>query len=375
MDCWVAQIGVVTAEHRRVASSMPGAAHARRALSPNTLLRNHELAPYVIDMENDGRLSTSGAFRTTREDVHALAEDYLDGACREWGLAKGEAVDIALYVHGGLVDEAQAAETFARWMPALFAARKFPVFLMWESDVLSQLRDRLADLMEEAARPAGRALEAVQAWWDERVEGLVAPAGTALWDEMKKNAAAISAGADSGGRMFFDALARSAVAARHPPRLHLVGHSAGSIALAYLIDRIAAQEWDFETVTFLAPAIRVDAFEERVLPWLEAGRIRRFVEYHLTDAAEERDPSLRWLLGYSRSLLFLVSRAFEGHAVTPILGMQRWFPRALERMKSVRVVTAPSEASHVTTHAGFDEDDATMASVIAAFQPARRRRR
>ena len=365
----------MTAEHRRVASSGPRAARARRALSPNALLRNHELAPYVIDVENDGRLSASGAFRTTPEDVRALAEDYLDGACREWGLANDAPVDIALYVHGGLVDEAEAAGTFARWMPALLAARKFPVFLMWESDVLSQLRDRLADRLEEAVRPAARALEPLQRWWDERIEGLAAPIGTALWNEMKKNAAAISGGADSGGRMFFEALRRSAVARRHPPRLHLVGHSAGSIALAYLVDRIAAQEWDFETVTFLAPAIRVDAFEERVMPWLEAGRIGRFVEYQLTDAAEQHDPSMRALAGYSRSLLFLVSRAFEGHAVTPILGMQRWFPRALEAMKQVTVVTAPSEASHATTHSGFIEDDATMASVIAALQPATRRRR
>jgi hypothetical protein len=373
MDCWVAQIGVVTAEHRRVAASAPGAARARRALSPDKLLRNHELAPHVIDMENDGRLSGSGAFRTTPDDVRALAGEYLDRACRDGVLVDGEPVDIALYVHGGLVDEAEAAGTFARWMPALLAARRFPVFLMWESDVLSQLRDRLADLLEEAARPVARPLEALQAWWDERIEGLVAPVGTLLWDEMKKNAAAISGADDAGARMFFAALARSPVAARHPPRLHLVGHSAGSIALAYLVDRIAAQEWDFESVAFLAPAIRVDAFEERVLPWLEAGRIGRFVEYHLTDAAELRDPSMRALAGYSRSLLFLVSRAFEGHAVTPILGMQRWFPPALERMKRVSVVTAPSESSSVATHSGFTEDPATMASVIAAMQAARKR--
>jgi hypothetical protein len=111
-----------------------------------------------------------------------------------------------------------------------------------------------------------------------------------------------------------------------------------------------------------------------VLPWLEAGRIGRFVEYHLTDAAELRDPSMRALAGYSRSLLFLVSRAFEGRAVAPILGMQRWFPPALARMKRVTVVSAPSAASNVSTHSGFAEDPATMAGVIAAMQPARKRR-
>jgi len=315
-------------------------------------------------MDRGGRLSGSGAFRTTEADVRALAGERLDRACARWGIAEGAAVDIAIYVHGGLTSEAQAAQTFSRWLPALWAARKFPVFLMWESDLLSQLRDLLAGVAEAAARPAG----VVQEWWDQRLERLLAGPGTLLWDEMKRNAAAISSGAHAGGRMFFDALARSNAAARYRLRVHLVGHSAGSIALAFLVDRLAAREWDFETLTFLAPAIRVERFEERVRPWLEAGRIRRFVEFHLTDAAERADPSMRGLLGYSHSLLCLVSRAFEGPREAPILGMQRWFPADLARMPPVRVVIAPSEASGATTHAAFDEDGATMASVIAGMQ-------
>ena len=366
MDCWVAQLGVVTDEHRRVAAqATPKAASGEAVLSPDRVLQNHQLAPYVIDMENNGELSRSGAFRTSPEDVRALAHEYLDAARRQWKLAAGKPIDIAVYAHGGLTSETEAAATFARWMPALYDARKFPVFLMWESDLWSTLANAFADTARAA--PAGGPLESLSRWWNERLEGLLAPAGTALWDEMKENAAAISSGATSGGRRFFDALRASPVAKAHPLRLHLVGHSAGCVALAFLADRLAAQEWELESVTFLAPAITVERFTERVAPWLESGHVKRYRHYQLSDAAELADPTTRALLGYGRSLLYLVSRSFEGHGEAPILGMERHFPAALARRPNVRVVTAPAAEAAVTTHGGFDDDGATIRSVIAGM--------
>jgi hypothetical protein len=368
MDCWVAQLGVVTDEHRRVAEQATPAKAGMAALSPDRILQNHQLAPYVIDMENDGRLSRSGTFRTSAEDVRALAHEYLDAARRQWKLAKGTPIDIAIYAHGGLTSEMEAAETFARWMPALYGARKFPVFLMWESDLWSTIAHAFEDVAR--ARPTAGPLESLSRWWNERLEGLLAPAGTALWSEMKENAAAISA-IGSGGQEFFDALRSSSVAREHPVRLHLVGHSAGAIALAYLVDRLAAQEWEFESVSFMAPAITVGVFMERVGPWLESRHVKRYRQYHLADAAELTDSTTRPILGYGRSLLYLVSRSFEGHGEAPILGMQRHFPAALARRRSVKVVAAPSAGSAVTTHGGFDDDAATMRSVIASMDEKR----
>ena len=367
MDCWVAQLGVVTDEHRRVASAATPTATGRRSLSSDPVLQNHQLAPYVVDMENNGRLSTSGTFRTHADDVRALVTDYLDAARREWNVKPGRPLDIAIYAHGGLVPEASAAATFARWMPELYAAKRFPIFLMWESDVWSTIRNRLEDLVTQAPVPAGGALESLQRWWNERLERLLAPAGTCLWDEMKDNAAGISGGAEAGGRILFEQLARSPVAAEHPIRLHLVAHSAGAIAQAYLIDRLAAQEWDFQSVTFMAPALRVDLFLERVAPWIVSGRVKRYRQFQLSDNAERKDPTCRPILGYGRSLLYLVSRSFEGSPEVPIVGMERHFPREVARLKSVKVFTAPSDATASTTHPGFDDDDVTMRSVIAGM--------
>lgn len=368
MDCWVAQLGVVTAEHRRVAvAETPAAPKGSAGLSSNEMLRRHQLSPYVIDMENDGELSRSGAFRTQASDVRALATDYLDAARREWGVKPGKPLDIAIYAHGGLTGERDAEATFARWLPALYAAKCFPVFLMWESDLLSTIGNRLKDLVETAPRPASGPLESLGRWWDERLEGLLAPAGCAIWDEMKQNAAALSGEAGSGVRLFFGHLRDSPVASQHPLRIHLIGHSAGAIVHAFAIDRLAALEWEFETVTFLAPALPVDRFRERVLPWIEAKRVRRYRQYHLADSVERQDATTRPLLGYGRSLLYLVSRSFEGGYEVPILGMQRHFPAALARLRAVEVSCAPSEASRSTTHGGFDGDTATLQSVIAGL--------
>jgi hypothetical protein len=337
------------------------------ALSSDRTLARHQLAPYVIDMENNGRLSTSGAFRTGEDDVRALVTDYLDAARGDWGVKAGEPLDICLYAHGGLTGEDEAAATFAKWWPALYAARRFPIFLMWESDLGSTIKGRLDDIVKAAPRPTAGPLEALGKWWNARLETLLAPAGTALWSEMKQNAQAISGEAQSGGRLLFRHLLDSDVAKRHPVRLHLVGHSAGSIVHAYLVDRLAAQEWDFESVTFLAPALRVDTFDERVRPWIEAGRVKRLREFHLTDAAECQDPTCRPILGYGRSLLYLVSRSFEGGRDVPLLGMEKHFPADLGRMRSVKVFKAPGEGTESTTHGGFDVDAATMSSVIAGM--------
>jgi hypothetical protein len=90
-------------------------------------------------------------------------------------------------------------------------------------------------------------------------------------------------------------------------RLHLIGHSAGSILHSHLIHRLSAQGWNFDSVNFMAPAVRVDTFTEKVVPAIKDGRVKCYHQFHLTDAAEQKDTSCKPILGYSRSLLYLVS--------------------------------------------------------------------
>jgi hypothetical protein len=160
-------------------------------------------------------------------------------------------------------------------------------------------------------------------------------------------------------------------AANNPVRLHLVGHSAGSIVASFMIDRLIGDGLkSFESVSFLAPAVRLDTFDRLVRPQLDAGRVKRFQQFHLTEHAEESDPTCG---PYRRSLLHLVSESFEGGTTTPILGMQKFFDPYLKTLpvatqNRIRVFASPAsngpDPVASSTHGGFDDDPGTRQRVV-----------
>jgi hypothetical protein len=367
MDCWVTQLGVATDQHVEIASSPSlRMSRGRVQLAADTTLRDREISPFVIDMENNGRLSGSGVFRTQRSDVEALTNFHVGEARKKWGLKSAEPTDIAIYAHGGLTGEETAAETAARWIPALYEARIFPIFLMWETDLWSTLKNRLADLVTGQPRPTGGFVDQLKRFWNRRLERLLAPAGSLIWGEMKQNANGITGDAESGGRILYESGMKSPWFTKTPVRLHLIGHSAGAIVHCHVIDRLADLGWKFDSVSFMAAAATVDLFERTLLRRLQDKTVREFRSFLLSDAAEEQDPTCRPILGYGRSLLYLVSESLEGGTRTPILGMQKYFTdRVTSRgLATVKAWTSPGAVTASTTHGGFDDDRLTMESVI-----------
>jgi hypothetical protein len=369
MDCWVVQMGVVTALHLELARSPTlRLAKGKVELAAEEKLRNHELAPFIIDMENDGALSTSGDFRTSVGDVKALVSTYLERARSDWGLAPNDPVDIAVYAHGGLVSEKEAANTAARWIPALYENRIFPVFLMWETDLLKTLENMAEELiLGEPRRTAG-----VARWWNERVEKLIAPLGTEVWDEIKENGELITGSAHGGGMILYKAATESPAFNPRRDRLHLVGHSAGAVVHAHLVDALAPRGWKFHTLNLLAPAARIDLFKAKLLPYIRSGKVAQYNQWHLSDALERADPTCRPILGYGRSLLYLVSRACEGGVPTPLVGMETYFKEiAALGLANVKAYTAQGPDSAATTHGAFDDDETTIRSAIRRIKAAR----
>jgi len=372
MDCWVAQLGVVTDLHQEIAQSTTLRLRAGKVqLASEPSLRKREISPFIIDMENNGRLSNTGDFRTQDSDIEALVNLHLGEARKAWGLKNNEPVDIAIYAHGGLTSENDAAATAAKWIPALYDNKIFPVFLMWETDLWSTLTDRLEDVLKGQPRPTGGLFDGVRGWWNERLEKLLAKPGTIIWGEMKQNSEAISGAKDSGGVKLFEACKKSPFFAdKTKVRLHLIGHSAGSILHSHAIELLCGNSWVFESVNFMAPAVRMDTFQTKVVPAIKSGKIKYYNQFHLSDDIEQKDPTCKPILGYSRSLLYLVSQSFEKGQVTPILGMEKYFNEKIapQNLKSVRTWSAPGKESKSSTHGGFDDDGATMASVIALIQ-------
>lgn len=364
MDCWVAQLGVVTRDHTAISKSISlrTDAQGRVALAASEVLRNREISPFVINMGNNGALSNSGVFRTQPDDVRALVDVHLAQARKTWGL-DDEVVDVCIYAHGGLVGETKAADIAAQWIPMLYEQKIFPIFLMWETDFFSTLLHRLEDAVKDIPRTTGFS---PKNWWNQRLERLLARPGTMLWGEMKQNADAMSAykpdvpdDEQAGGVLLYRHFKHGV--ANKKIRMHFVGHSAGSIVAAFMIDRLAQEGMKFESVSFMAPAVKLSTFDERLRPHLQSGVLKRYQQFHLTDHAEQDDGSCG---PYRRSLLYLVSESFEGGATTPILGMQRYFDAYAKKLPNTTVHLAPGPVSASTTHPAFDNDPGTRAQVV-----------
>ncbi len=371
MDCWVAQRGVVTEQHNEIAKCVSLRLDAGKVrISSDQVLRDREIAPFIVDMENNGRLSSTGAFRTQPGDLDALVNLHMATARRNWGVGATDPVDVAIYAHGGLTGEDAAIDTATRWIPALYEAKIFPSFFMWETDLWSTLKNRFEDIAMGLARPAGGMGDQLKRFWDQRLEKTLAVPGSAIWGEMKQNARSISESENGGGILLYQSARKSPHFKPDLVRLHLIGHSAGSIVHSFLIKQLAHLGWRFESVNFLAAAVTVETFRDTAMNLVRDGTVKSLRSFHLTDEAEQKDPTCKALFGYGRSLLYLVSESFERGVRTEILGMQKYFDKKVGALglPNVQAFVAPGSSTASATHGGFDDDATTMRSVISLIK-------
>jgi len=422
MDAWVGQLGVTISSVVDTISAgldyslyKVGRPAGASMLSSNANVSAQQINHYIIDMENNGKLSSSGTYWTTPPDIDKLLNVHLPNALAQWGMTNtNDPIDVALYAHGGLTPEAGAANTARFWLPELYANKIFPIFFMWETG----LKDTLGNIVKDAV--FGTA--AAPRWWteltdpdkiDSRMEGLLSKPGTLIWDQMKQNACAASMDltdtskaqsvdnvvvnafqnlltsstgtngvltAQSKGALAYvkESLAAVPENIRKRLRLHLIGHSAGSIFHAYLLKHLL-QGLVVDGIYFMAPACRVDLFDSEIRPFLENGSVRAYAQYQLVDRVERDDNCHP--LPYNKSLLYLVSNSFERGQEVPILGMKK-FSETVMANKPTKVkvwdfVDSPSApgahklmSSLSTSHGGFDNDVATRDSIIARILSA-----
>lgn len=374
MDCWVVQLGVVTHEHEKISNSISLRTDGKKVtLAAGTVLRNREISPFIVNVGNNGKLSNSGAFRTTPDDLRAIVDVHMEAAREKWAL-KDKPMDVCVYAHGGLVGEEDAAQAAAEWIPLLYEKQIFPVFLMWETDFITTVKNIIQDAANSVPRTTGGLGERLERWWNQRLERWLARPGTVIWGEMKQNAQAMSEPIPKGGAQDEAAMIMlykhfKSHVSQGRVRLHIVGHSAGAIVASHFVHRLAADGGELESLSLLAPAVTVDTFRKLVVPSLKT-EVKRYQQFHLSDRAEEDDPTCG---PYRRSLLYLVSESFEGGTTTPLLGMERYFRDAGIPCDAVHVSPAGSRPPGAaglppvasSTHGGFDNDEGTQQQVIA----------
>lgn len=377
-DVWVARLGAPVTLRRLESTA---AVHATTA-AQSTGYSYADLRPHIVSVGNNGVLKAGGDYGSTPDELRRVFEDDIPRVTAAWAVPR-----VLLYAHGGLVGEQAAVQRLAEYRPLLLGGEVYPLAFIWRTDYWTTLTNILRDAVSRR-KPEG-ALDSAKDFMLDRLDDALEPLARALtgrsaWSEMQQNALAAS---DKGGAAEQVADLLLALRRRLPAlEVHLVGHSAGSILLAPLVSLLGARGIAVKTCTLWAPACRVELFEQHYAPALKARKIQKMALFTLTDKAEQDDHCGRI---YNKSLLYLVSNAFEDKARIPlfrdgrpILGMERFIDHARMRQLGVDLVLAPNtepaespSASSATHHGDFDDDQrtvmATFNRVVAAGAPGR----
>ena len=344
-----------------------------------------DLRPHIVSIGNEGLLKESGTYGTSAQEVAEIFTEDIPRVTRRWKKKR-----ILLYAHGGLVPEGNAVGRLAEYRSALLASEVYPLSFVWKSDFWTTLTNIVQDALRRT-RPEGpldAALDFMLNRLDDAIEPIArAVGGKSQWDEMKENAKLATINNEGGARLSLSHLARL-VEADRSVEVHVVGHSAGAIFHAPLVQllttkgkigtgRMQGQEGlgiPIKSCTLWAPACTINIFSQSYLTAIKAGGIKSFGLFTLTDEAEQDDHCANI---YHKSLLYLVSNAFEQRRGAPLLGMAKFVERdtelsALFKRKSAHWVRSPNSAepgspyhSTAAKHGGYDDDRPTVIATLA----------
>jgi len=372
-DVWVARLGAPVVLRTAAAVATSQAA----TISSADALTNYELRRHIISLGNDGLLRPSGTYGTGEQDVRHIFTGYFRETTRNWKTKR-----VLLYAHGGLVGEASAVQHLADYRQAMLDAGVYPVFFIWHTDFWSTLSNILEDAVKQR-KPEG-ILDSAKDFMLDRLDDVLEPiagalGGKSMWSEMKENAKGASE--QKGGASFAAHCLKDLADSEPSLEIHLAGHSAGSIFHAYLITLLTQKhKLKAKTCTLWAPACTTKLFKDAYAPAIENRKIERFALFTLTDKTEQDDNCAKV---YNKSLLYLVSGAFEGRKHIPgfqdgepLLGMAKFIEKdaAIKKLiadKRVDWVLAPNTKQDPTRcstalhHGDFDDDIPTVKATLA----------
>ena len=279
---------------------------------------------------------------------------------------------LVIYAHGGLNSLPDEARRIATWKRNdIFGRNRIYNFhLMWGSGFIDEA---FGELSKSPA--VGRAGGRLSDWLFEA--GLGKETGAYAWRNMKQDArVAFDGNADyDGGFKGLLPLLAGIDKSKRRPKLHLVGHSAGSIVLGHLLStlkRFQLSNVELVSIHLMAPACTVDFFRQHYEPYLTGKGAQKLLDkiylYNLQDKQEIVDTvsaNFPLLPSYSHSLLYLVSRAYEEQPETPLAGMQRYVKQMPKAAKLDIAYSGIGGKTASTSHGGFDNDAPTLTTIMA----------
>ncbi|MFQ5935631.1 MAG: C1 family peptidase [Acidiferrobacterales bacterium] len=356
-DAWVARMARPVESLTALAGAhiveRPGGPQRIEAGPPRHVIRDHYIH---ID---DGAFDPRGDYPSHADEVQEIVE----------AAAGSGAQHVLLYAHGGVNSIKASASRVSAWHPVFAANAVYELHFIWETGFIAELRDILFGKESFANRRAGGFGD----WKDRVLEKGTHFAGRALWKEMISDAE-LAFEDDRAGtalvQMLIDAV--KDLSGQRRPKLHLVGHSAGSIWFAHLL-----RQWrtlngpKLENLVLYAPACTHELFDSHIRPAITSGTVKHFHHYLLDDETERDDHVGRI---YGKSLLYLVSNSYQKSASklskppVPLLGMEKFLTQLSDRgMKDKTthyITTKDGKFTTSTSHGGFDNDSVTMNSML-----------
>jgi hypothetical protein len=387
-DAWVARLGAPVTLNRTASTAISHAPAAGKSEAYSYA----DLRAHIISVGNNGALKPGGNFGTSAEEVEAIFEEDFPAATKDWKKKR-----LMLYAHGGLVSETAAVQRLADYRAALLKAEVYPISFIWHSDTWTTVTNVLKEAVSRR-KPEGF-IDAAKDFMLDRLDDALEPiarlaTGKLQWDEMKENAMAATQRTNGAARIALQYVAVLANEYKDDFEIHVVGHSAGSIFHGPLIQLLTAKGkinsgilkgstglgLKVNTCTLWAPACTIAQFKEMYLPAINNKTVQQFALYTLTDKAEQNDHCGHV---YNKSLLYLVSNAFESTPRIPlfrdgiaVLGMEKFIKEdaellALFNTKTAELVLCPNSATegsvyHSTAkaHGDFDDDNPTVKATL-----------
>jgi pimeloyl-ACP methyl ester carboxylesterase len=362
MDAWVVRLALPTPQI--FGSPTPSATSNDESIAKKPKIPRAEIAGHFAHIE-DGGFKSSGRYWSSADDVKQTAELVGDSSKYD---------HLLFYAHGGL----NAPESSARRVRALRDGYKrnriYPFHFMYDTGLAEELKDLIFNKGSAASERVGGFTD----WLDRRTESVARPLGTRLWDEMKIDADRAFANQTAAGtksaRLFLDALED----ADQKKKIHLVGHSTGAVLIAHMLRALRNEDVKIESCTLLAPACTIELYDSHYVPVLrgrENLKLGRLDVLNLSDRLERND---NVAMVYRKSLLYLVSNAFErwhkepreireGFSGRPLLGMEVFKDSVDGARGKTKLIFSNGVRGGTTrsqTHGGFDNDLRTMNYVL-----------
>jgi pimeloyl-ACP methyl ester carboxylesterase len=362
-DAWVVRLALSTPQIWHLtptASDQEGTAEGISKRSP----KRAEIVGHFVHID-DGNFDDEGRYWADLTTVKQTAE--LVATSKKYD-------HLLLYAHGGLNSIKASARRIVAMKEVFKDNRVYPFHFMYDTGLLEEIKDLIRGKKKEVEGRAGGFTD----FTDKLIERATRHAGRAIWREMKSGARRPFEPGRAGTQTiaaFLEALSQPGA---RPKKVHIVGHSTGAILLASLLEALGrlAKPPRIHTCLLLAPACTHDVFNTVYRPLLRERAANKFgigrMAIYNLDPELELDDSVTPL--YRKSLLYLVSNAFEEERGERILGMQAF------RNRLGNVPNRPVFAIHASdgsttgtpktaskTHGGFDNDVFTMNDVLKAI--------